>query len=69
MVIYLGIIDQPSLLLGIGVFTIGAIIMAMLSLRQTENEDFGRIEEWAFEDNIQDAEMIEKKSNKKNKGK
>ena len=67
--IYLGIIDQPSLLLGIGVFTIGAIIMAMLSLRQTENEDFGRIEEWAFEDNIQDAEMIEKKSNKKNKGK
>ncbi len=67
--IYLGIIDQPSLLLGIGVFTIGAIIMAMLSLRQTENEDFGKIEEWAFEDNIQDAEMIEKKSNKKNKGK
>ena len=67
--IYLGIIDQPSLLLGIGVFTIGAIIMAMLSLRQTENEDFGKIEEWAFEDNIQDAEMIEKESNKKNKGK
>ena len=67
--IYLGIIDQPSLLLGIGVFIIGAIIMAMLSLRQTENEDFGKIEEWAFEDNIQDAEMIEKKSDKKNKGK
>ena len=67
--IYLGIIDQPSLLLGIGVFIIGAIIMAMLSLRQTENEDFGKIEEWAFEDNIQDAEMIEKESNKKNKGK
>ena len=67
--IYLGIIDQPSLLLGIGIFTICALIMAVLSLRQTESEDFGKIEEWAFEDNIQEAEMVEEKSSKIKKGK
>ncbi len=67
--IYLGLIDQPSLLLGIGVFTVCAIIMAMLSLKQTKNKDFGKIEEWAFEDNVQEAEMIEEKLSKTKKGK
>ena len=67
--IYLGFIEQSSLLLGIGVFTICAIIMAILSLKQTKNEDFGKIEEWAFEDNVQEAEMIEEKSSKTKKGK
>ena len=67
--IYLGFIDQPSLLLGIGVFTICTVIMAMLSLKQTKNKDFGKIEEWAFEDNVQEAEMIEEKLSKTKKGK
>ena len=43
--------------------------MAVLSLRQTESEDFGKIEERAFEDNIQEAEMVEEKSSKIKKGK
>ena len=67
--IYLGFIEQSSLLLGIGVFTICAIIMAILSLKQTKNDDFGKIEEWASEDNVQEAEMIEEKLSKTKKGK
>ena len=67
--IYLGFIEQSSLLLGIGVFAICAIIMAILSLKQTKNEDFGKIEEWAFEKNVQEAEMIEEKLSKTKKGK
>ena len=63
--VYLGIIEQPSLWLGIGVFAIGAGIMATFSLRQMNNDDFGKIEEWDFDDDIQDAEMVPDKPKKK----
>ena len=58
--------------LGIGVFSVGALVMATLSLRQTNNDDFGKVEEWDFEEEIQDAEMIgetpkKKKTRKKSK--
>ncbi len=64
--------ENPSLWLGIGIFSLGAFIMATLSLRQTNNDDFGKIEEWDFEEEIQDAEMIveapkKKKTRKKTK--
>ena len=70
--IYLGMTENPSLWLGIGIFSLGAVIMATLSLRQTNNDDFGKIEEWDFEEEIQDAEMIvespkKKKTRKKSK--
>ena len=70
--IYLGMTENPSLWLGIGIFSLGAFIMATLSLRQTNNDDFGKIEEWDFEEEIQDAEMIveapkKKKTRKKSK--
>ena len=67
--IYLGLTEQPSLLLGIGVFAIGAGIMATLSLRQTNNENFGKIENWDFDDDIQDAEMVEDSPKKKSRKK
>ena len=63
--VYLGITENPSLWLGIGAFTIGAGIMATLSLRQINNEDFGKVEEWDFDDEIQDAEMVPDKPRKK----
>ena len=67
--IYLGMTENPSLWLGIGVFSVGALVMATLSLRQTNNDDFGKVEEWDFEEEIQDAEMIvetpKKKTNRK----
>ena len=70
--IYLGMTENPSLWLGIGIFSLGGFIMATLSLRQTNNDDFGKIEEWDFEEEIQDAEMIvespkKKKTRKKSK--
>ena len=63
--VYLGITENPSLWLGIGAFTIGAGIMATLSLRQINNEDFGKVEEWDFDEEIQDAEMVPDKPRKK----
>ena len=63
--IYLGITENPSLWLGIGAFALGAGIMATLSLRQITNENFGKVEEWDFEDDIQDAEMVTDKPRKK----
>jgi len=63
--IYLGITENPSLWLGIGAFALGAGIMATLSLRQITNENFGKVEEWDFEDDIQDAEMVPDKPRKK----
>ena len=36
---------------------------------ETKKKDFGKIEEWAFEDNVQEAEMIEEKLSKTKKGK
>ena len=41
--------------------------MATLSLRQINNEDFGKVEEWDFDDEIQDAEMVPDKPRKKKK--
>ena len=67
--IYLGMTENPSLWLGIGVFSLGALIMATLSLRQTNNDDFGKIEEWDFEEEIQDAEMITETPNKRKRKK
>ena len=63
--LYLGMTEHPSLWLGISVFAIGAGIMATLSLRQINNEDFGKVEEWDFDDEIQDAEMVPDKPRKK----
>ena len=63
--IYLGIIEEPSIYPGVLVFAIGAALMIGFSLRQTEDENFGKIEEWKFDD-IQDAEMVEEKPKKKN---
>ena len=45
--------------------------MATLSLRQTNNNDFGKVaDEWNYEEEIQDAEMVdssESKTRKKSK--
>ena len=67
--IYLGMTDNPSIYPGLLAFTFGAIIMATFSLRQTKEKDFGKIEEWSFSEDIQEAEMVldlpKKKSKKK----
>ena len=62
--IYLGIIEEPSIYPGVLIFGIGAALMTGLSLRQTSNDEFGKEEEWGFDD-IQDAEMVEEKPKKK----
>ena len=60
--------ENPSLLLGVGVFSLGAIIMATLSLRQTNNNDFGKlVDEWNYEEEIQDAEMVDSPKSKARK--
>ena len=60
--IYLGIIDNPTIYPGLGVFIACAVIMGTFSLKQNSEND---TEEWNFDDDIQDAEMIEKKNKKK----
>ena len=71
--IYLGMTDNPSIYPGLLAFTFGAIIMATFSLRQTKEKDFGKIEEWSFSEDIQEAEMVldlpKKKTEKKSKKK
>ena len=71
--IYIGMTDDPSIYPGLLAFTFGAIIMATFSLRQTKEDGFGKIEEWSFSEDIQEAEMIEntpkKKTGKKSKKK
>ena len=71
--IYLGMTDNPSIYPGLLAFTFGAIIMATFSLRQTKEKDFGKIEEWSFNEDIQEAEMVldlpKKKTEKKSKKK
>ena len=62
--IYLGIIDQPSIYPGATAFAACAILMATFSLRPLENKDYNN-EEWDFEEDIQEAEMIEEKTTKK----
>ena len=41
--------------------------MATFSLRQMKEDDFGRVEEWNFSEEIQEAEMIEDTPKKKTK--
>ena len=61
----LGMTDDPSIYPGLLAFTFGAIIMATFSLRQTKEDGFGKIEEWSFSEDIQEAEMIENTPKKK----
>ena len=63
--IYLGIINDPSVYPGIAVFVGCAMLMARFSLKGTENSDTFKTEEWSFEEEIQEAEMVEKTSKKK----
>ena len=63
--IYLGITEHPSIWLGMGVFACGAVIMATFSMRQMNDDNFGKIEEWDFDDKIQDAEMVDEVPKKK----
>ena len=63
--IYLGIINEPSIYPGMAVFVGCAMLMARFSLKGTENNDTLKTEEWSFEEEIQEAEMVEKKSKKK----
>jgi uncharacterized oligopeptide transporter (OPT) family protein len=69
--IYLGITSNPSVYPGLLAFTFGAMIMATFSLRQMKEKDFGKIEEWSFSEEVQEAEMVEdiaeKKARKKTK--
>ena len=51
--------------LGMGVFACGAVIMATFSMRQMNDDNFGKIEEWDFDDKIQDAEMVDEVPKKK----
>ena len=62
--IYLGLTEEPSIYPGVLAFTAGAAIMATFSLRQMKNKDFGKVEEWDFDD-VQDAEMVEETPKKK----
>jgi len=56
--IYLGITDEPSIYPGLLAFGFGAIIMATFSLRQMKEDDFGKVEEWSFTEQVQEAEMV-----------
>ena len=62
--IYLGLTEEPSIYPGMLAFAVGAAMMATFSLRQMNNKDFGKVEEWDFDD-VQDAEMVEEKPKKK----
>ena len=66
--IYLGLVDEPSIYPGVLVFTIGAALMAGFSLRQMNEKDFGKVEDWDF-DEVQDAEMIDESPKKKTRKK
>jgi OPT family oligopeptide transporter len=62
--IYLGLTEEPSIYPGVLAFAVGATIMATFSLRQMNNKDFGKVEEWDFDD-VQDAEMVDEAPKKK----
>jgi len=62
--IYLGLTEEPSIYPGVLAFAVGAAMMATFSLRQMKNKDFGKVEEWDFDD-VQDAEMVEETPKKK----
>jgi len=62
--IYLGMIDEPSIYFGVIVFGVGAALMAGFSLRPMSEDNFGKIDDWDFEE-VQEAEMVEEKPKKK----
>jgi putative OPT family oligopeptide transporter len=62
--IYLGLTEEPSIYPGVLAFAVGAAMMATFSLRQMNNKDFGKVEEWDFDD-VQDAEMVDETPKKK----
>ena len=62
--IYLGLTEEPSIYPGVLAFAVGAVMMATFSLRQMKNKDFGKVEEWDFDD-VQDAEMVDEAPKKK----
>ena len=66
--IYLGIVDEPSIYPGILAFVIGAVLMAGFSLRPMNEKNFGKVEDWDF-DEVQDAEMVDKTPKKKTRKK
>jgi hypothetical protein len=63
--IYLGITEDPSVYPGLLAFTFGAMIMATFSLRQMKEDDFGKVEEWNYSEEVQEAEMVEEVPKKK----
>ncbi len=66
--IYLGMTDEPSIYPGVLVFAIGAALMAAFSLKQVNEKDFGKVEDWNFDD-VQDAEMVDETPKKKTRKK
>jgi len=63
--IYLGIINEPSIYPGAAAFIACAILMGTFSLNAAENKPNEKNEEWNFEEDIQDAEMVEEKPKSK----
>jgi putative OPT family oligopeptide transporter len=63
--IYLGIINEPSIYPGAAAFIACAILMGTFSLNAAEKDSSEKTEEWDFEEDIQDAEMVEEKPNTK----
>ena len=63
--IYLGIVNNPSIYPGIAVFIGCAILMGGFSLKGIKDKQNGETGEWEFDEEIQVAEMVEKKTKKK----
>ena len=64
--IYLGIINEPSIYPGAAAFIACAILMGTFSLNAAKKGSSEKTEEWNFDEDIQDAEMVdEKPKNKK----
>jgi len=63
--IYLGIFSEPSIYPGAAAFIACAFLMGNFSLKAANNNSIGKTEEWDFEEEIQDAEMVDKNSKKK----
>ena len=67
--IYLGIINEPSIYPGAAAFIACAILMGTFSLNAAEKGSSEKTEEWDFEEDIQDAEMVEEKPKTKKSAK
>ena len=63
--IYLGIFSEPSIYPGAAAFIVCAFLMGNFSLKAAKNNSVGKTEEWDFEEEIQDAEMVDRNSKKK----